>query len=65
MDLPDGTTVAVVVGGRLVAEAEVEAGRMRLDMTSSDGKVPEIQVGESIELQAGAVTHLIGKYRPD
>lgn len=47
------------------ARGKVEGGRVRLDVTNTDQKIPEIGPGDPIELRVGGRTHLRGGYRLD
>lgn len=65
LDLTDGTPVQVVIGSKVVDEAIISKGRLRLDFTDSTRPVREVSPGDPIELRADGVVHLVGIYRPD
>jgi len=66
IDVPDGSSVTMVIEGRTVCEIETSRGRGRLELSSQRGHdVPAVGPGDIVEIQFQGQPLLRGKFKRD
>jgi hypothetical protein len=66
VDAPDGASAEVVIDGATVAQLPVQGGRGRRVLSSSEGaQVPDVKVGQEVEIRVHGKAVLAGVFKPD
>lgn len=63
---PDGSLVEVLLGGEVIHQCNLEGGRYRIKLSTSQGhSIPEVAKGDVVEVRVDGEVVLRGRFRPD